>query len=189
MVRRRQRRAASDRVAQVVERDLLVADIDDRRGVGVTPLLRRCFMHHRSHGEIEARVERRQRLPVAPGQVVVDRDDMHPAARQPRHGSGQRRGKGLALPRLHLHQPAAEHRRRAHHLHVVRPHPERRRRGFPCQGERPRDGRGVEPAAQLGGAGRGAPRLDGRFSPATLRRNPCHHRPQPAPSQEGGAAR
>ena len=57
-------------------------------------------------------------LRVAPGEVVVHRDEVHAPARERVEVRGQRRHERLALAGLHLRDPAEVERGAAHDLHV-----------------------------------------------------------------------
>ena len=57
-------------------------------------------------------------LGVEAGEVVVDRDEVHAAARERVEVARQRRDERLALTGLHLRDPAEVQRRAAHDLHV-----------------------------------------------------------------------
>ena len=55
---------------------------------------------------------------VEPGEIVIDGDEMHALAAETVEVAGQGRDEGLALPRLHLGDPAEMEGRAAHQLHV-----------------------------------------------------------------------
>ena len=73
---------------------------------------------------------------VAPGEVVVDGDDVHAVAGERVEVGRQRRDQGLALTGLHLGDVAEVQRRAAHQLHLVVELPERAAGRLADDGER-----------------------------------------------------
>ena len=72
---------------------------------------------------------------VAPGQVVVDRDDVDALAGESVEVDRHRGRERLALAGLHLGDLALVQNDTAHHLHVERSHPEGAFGGLPHDGE------------------------------------------------------
>ena len=107
-------------VPQVVEADLVVRAVRDVAAV-VEPLLGRRLPESGDHqADLEAHppVDLTHPLRVAPGQVVVDRDQVDALAREAVEVGRQGRHQGLALTGLHLGDPAEVEGRAAHQLHV-----------------------------------------------------------------------
>ena len=124
-------------VAQVVEPELVVGAVGDAGGVGAT--LRLEVVDLGDHGadlEPEEPVDLAHPLGVALGQVVVDGDQVHAAARERVEVRRERGDEGLALAGLHLRDPAEVQRGAAHDLHVEVPLPERALPGLAHRRER-----------------------------------------------------
>ena len=130
-------------VAQVVEAELVVRAVGDVGGVGLAagdraevdqPLVarrvagledeRRVVGDH-PDADAEEVEDRAHPLRVAPGEVVVDGDDVDAAAGQGVEDRGQRRDEGLALAGLHLGDLALVEDGAADQLDVEVAHPER----------------------------------------------------------------
>ncbi len=112
-------------VAQVVEAELGVRAVRD---VGhVRRALRLVVLHvlQDAHAEAEEVVDRRHPLCVAPGEVVVDRDEVDAAAGQRVEDERERRREGLALAGAHLRDRPAVEDHPTDELHVEVTHPER----------------------------------------------------------------
>jgi hypothetical protein len=106
-------------VAQVVEAELVVGAVGDVRGVGLAPVGVGHVGLDATHGQAEELHEGRVEVPVALGQVVVDRDHVHAATREGVEVGGQRGHQGLALTGDHLGDPAAVEGHAADELDVV----------------------------------------------------------------------
>ena len=106
-------------VAQVVEAELVVRAVGDVAGVGGPALLRRQVGEDLADGQAEEAVHPAHPVGVAPGEVVVDGDDVHAVAGQRVEVGRQRRDQRLALTGLHLGDVAEVQRGAAHELHVV----------------------------------------------------------------------
>ncbi len=107
-------------VAQVVEAELVVGAIGDVAGV-VGPLLRRVlFEAGDDQADVEAHplVDAAHPLGVEPGEVVVDRDEVHALAAETVEVGGQRADQGLAFTGLHLGHPTEVQCCTTHQLHV-----------------------------------------------------------------------
>ena len=74
-------------------------------------------------------------LRVAPGEVVVDRDDVRAAPGQPVEDGGQGRDQRLALAGAHLRDPPLVEDDGPHQLDVVLAHPHRPLHGLAAGGE------------------------------------------------------
>ena len=110
--------AGRDAVAQVVEHQALVGAVGDGPLVGLTlGLVLQRGPHHAS-GEAEEAEQRLHQLGIAPGQVVVDGDDMGGQASGACDGGGQARRQRLALAGLHLGEPPFDEDGGAHQLRV-----------------------------------------------------------------------
>ena len=170
-------------VAQVVEAELVVGAVGDVGGIGLAArhgpkrpealvlgaVLRvvevgcavgaeppRGVDH--AHAEAEGAVDRSHPARVAPGQVVVDRDDVHALAGQGVEIGRERRHQGLALAGAHLGDLAVVQHHAADELHVEVAHAEGAARRLAHHGE----GLGqelveglafLEPLAELAGLG------------------------------------
>ena len=106
-------------VAQVVEAELVVRAIDDVHGVDRLPLPGAHVGLDRADGHPQVLEDGRHPGRVAPGQVVVDRDQVAGVARQGVEVERQGRDQGLALARHHLGDGAVVQDDAAHQLHVV----------------------------------------------------------------------
>jgi hypothetical protein len=89
-------------VAEVVEAELVVRPVQDVAGVHRLALLRRHARLDRADRQPEILEDGRHPVPVALGQVVVDRDDVDAPSGQRIQRRGQRRDERLALPGGHL---------------------------------------------------------------------------------------
>ena len=89
-------------VAQVVEADFVVRDVGDVAVVGVAPLRRVEIVLNDADGQAEELVDRPHPLGVAPGQVIVDGDDVHAAPFERARVHRQRGDERLAFAGLHL---------------------------------------------------------------------------------------
>ena len=108
-------------VAQVVEAELVVGAVGDVVAV-LDAALRRGHLRQ-DHADLQAQepVDAAHVLGVAMGQVVVDRDDVHPVAGEGVEVGRQGRDQGLALTGAHLGDVAQVQRRTTHDLDVVVP--------------------------------------------------------------------
>ena len=106
-------------VAQVVEAELVVGAVGDAGGVGAALGLEVVDLGDDDADlEPEEAVDLAHPLGVAPGQVVVDGDEVDAAAGERVEVRGQRGDEGLALTGLHLRDPAEVQRGTAHDLDV-----------------------------------------------------------------------
>ena len=140
-------------VAQVVEPELVVRPVRDVGGVrllagdraqvdeplvggrvaGLEDERRVVGDHPQAHAEeVE---DRTHPLRVAPGQVVVDGDDVDAAAGERVEHGGERRDEGLAFAGAHLRDPALVEHDAADELDVEVAHPERPLHGLAAHGE------------------------------------------------------
>ncbi len=85
-----------------------------------TPLLRRGRLADVRHGHPEQLVDRPHPLRVTAGQVVVDRQYVHPATADRVPSRGERTGERLALTGRHLDHATLHHRQRTDDLAVER---------------------------------------------------------------------
>src|SRR5579884_2867817 len=143
-------------VAQVVEAELVVGPVGDVAAVGVAPLdgpqvqkavvLRDVggieaearVVDDRAHAEPEVVVDGPHPLHVAPGEVVVDRDEVRAPARERVQVKREGRHQRLALAGLHLGDLALVEHDAADHLHVVVAKPDRPPRRLAHRGKRVR---------------------------------------------------
>ena len=107
-------------VAEVVEAELVVGAVGDVGPVGLA-LQERVLVggQHHADGEAQPLVDLAHPLGVAPGQVVVDGDEVHAPAAHAVEVDGQGGDEGLALAGLHLGDPAEVQGGPAHQLDVV----------------------------------------------------------------------
>ena len=112
--------AAGHVVAEVVEAELGVRAVGD---VAVVRLLLQVPVvhvgHDQAHGDPHETVDPSHPLGVAAGEIVVGRDHVHATLGEAVQIHGEGRGDGLALPRLHLGDPAEVEGGAPHQLHVV----------------------------------------------------------------------
>jgi hypothetical protein len=85
--------------------------------------------------EAEEAVHAPHPVGVAAGEVIIDRDDMHPLAGDRVQIHGQRRGQGLALAGAHFGDLAMVQHHAADHLGVEVAHAEHALRRFADDGE------------------------------------------------------
>jgi hypothetical protein len=123
-------------VPQIVEAKLVVGGIGDVAAIGGALFRLGLLGHHDAGGQPQGAIDLAHPVGVAPGQIVVDRDDVHAAAGQRvqigREGGDQR----LALAGLHLGDVALVQKDAAHQLHIERPKPQRTARRLAAVGER-----------------------------------------------------
>ena len=144
-------------VAQVVEAELVVGAVGDigrvrlatrdrakvdqplvgRRIAGLVQVGRVVRDH--AHRQAQEVVRGAHPLGVAPGEVVVHRDDVGAAAGQAVERGGEGRDQGLALARAHLGDPALVEHDGAHQLDVVLAHAHRALHRLAAGGEHLRD--------------------------------------------------
>ena len=143
-------------------------------------------MGDHAHRQPEEVVRRAHPLRVAPGEVVVDGDDVGAAAGEAVEHRGERRDEGLALAGAHLGDPALVERDGAHQLDVVLAHAHGPLHGLAAGGEH----LGDELVEDLAGAARcracGAPwrgraGARGRVRGARRRTAPRARRPRGSP--------
>ncbi len=106
-------------VAQVVEAELGVGPVGDVAGVFDLPRVVVVEVLEGGDADPERLVDRRHPFRVAPGQVVVDGDDVDAVAGQRVEEHRQGRGQGLALAGPHLRDRAVVENHAADQLHVV----------------------------------------------------------------------
>ena len=104
--------------------------------VRLAPLVRGHLGEDDADVEAEEPVDPAHPLRVAPGQVVVDGDDVHALAGQRVEVGRQRRHQRLALTGLHLGDVPEVQRRAAHQLHVEVALPQRPPGRLAHRGER-----------------------------------------------------
>ncbi len=117
-------------VPQVVEAELVVGAVGDVGAVGNLALGVRHPVDDRAHLQPEEAVDVPHPLGVAPGQVVVDRHDVHSAAAQGVQVGRQGCHQGLAFTGFHFGDLALVQHDAADQLHVEMPHLEAAHRGF-----------------------------------------------------------
>ena len=110
-------------VAQVVEAQFIVGRIGDVAVVGLSTLELRQVGDNRADGQAKEAVDLPHPFRVAPGKVVVHRDDMDALALQRVEIDRQRRHQRRALAGAHFRDLAAVEHDAADHLHVEVAHP------------------------------------------------------------------
>ena len=105
-------------VAEVVEAEFVVRAVGDVATVGLAALFVVEVMQDAADGEPQKLVDLPHPFGVALGQVVVHRDDVHPAPRQRIQIGRQRCDERFALARLHLGNVAIVQDHAADKLHV-----------------------------------------------------------------------
>ncbi len=105
-------------VAEVVKPELVVRPVGDVRFVGDLALRGRHLRQDDPDLEAEETVHTAHPLRVAPGQVVVGRDDMHALAGDRVEVGREDAGQGLALTGAHLRDVALVERAGAHELDI-----------------------------------------------------------------------
>ncbi len=122
-------------VAQVVEAELVVGPVGDVGLVGGALFLFGLLGIDDAGGHPEHAVDLAHPLGVAPGEVVVDGDDVHALAGQRVQIDREGRDQGLALTGLHLGDVALVQEDAAHQLDVECPQPKRALAGLAAIGE------------------------------------------------------
>ena len=89
-------------VAEIVEAEFVVRAVGNVRAIGGAPLGIAQVVDDDSHGQSQCAINRAHPLRVAPGQVIVYRDDVHAAASQRIQHRGKCRDQRLAFAGLHL---------------------------------------------------------------------------------------
>ena len=112
-------------VAQVVEAELGVGPVGDVCCVRGPPAAGRHAVLQQADAHAQEAVHLAHPLAVAPGQVVVDRDDVHAPAVEGVEVAGERGDERLALAGPHLGYHAAMQDDAAHELDVEVAQPER----------------------------------------------------------------
>jgi hypothetical protein len=138
-------------VAQVVERDLLVAAVGDVAAVCRAARIGIHALLDTSDRQAERLVDRPHPIGIALGQIVVHGDHVDRATSERRGGGRERRGERLAFPGFHLREHAVQHRPAAGQLHVEMSQPDGPSGGFAHQRQGPAGERQVVEA--------GAPQL------------------------------
>ena len=105
-------------VAQIVEAELVVGAVGDVAEIGLLALHVVEVVDDAADREAEKPVDLAHPFGVAAGEIVVDRDDVHPVAGQGVEIDRQGRDQGLAFAGLHLGDHAAMQDDAAHQLHV-----------------------------------------------------------------------
>ncbi len=104
-------------VPQIVKAHLVVGAIGDVAGIGGLLGLRVHACDGQAHSEAHKVEDSCHHLPLVLGQVLVDRDNMHPFAREGVEVGGQGQGKGFALAGFHLSDAALVQDNAALNLH------------------------------------------------------------------------
>ena len=113
-------------VAQIVEAELVVGGVGDVGGVGGAALVVGQAVDDDADGQAEELVDAAHPFRVAPGEIVVDGDDMDALAGERVEIDGQRRHQRLALAGAHLGDAAIVKDHAADELDVEGPHAEAR---------------------------------------------------------------
>ena len=106
-------------VAEDVEADLGDGGVEDLRPVGFAPVVVVEGGRDRGRGDAEEIEDRLHPRPVADGEVVVDADDVDPAALERISGRGERTDERLALTGGHLDDVPLEESDESDELRVV----------------------------------------------------------------------
>jgi len=122
-------------VPEIIKTELVVGSVGDIAPVGHLALVGRQVMLDDPHLESQELVYGSHPFGVAPGQVVVDGDDMYAVAAEGVQVYRERRDQGLSFTGLHLGDPALMEHDASHHLHVKMPHAKGPHRGLTGQGE------------------------------------------------------
>ena len=163
-------RVHRQQIAQVIEPGFLRGDVGDVRAVGGASRSGRHPLLNVADREPEHPIDRAHPLGVAPGQIVVERQDVHAAIGEGVERRRHHRRERLALARLHLDDVSIVERQRRDDLFVEWPLPEhaarclarQREEGRPQRDERfPDRARGHEER----GCGGGSPGRTARDRP------------------------
>ena len=111
-------------VAQVVEAEFVVGAVGDVGGIGFLAFGRIHLRLDRPHSQSQADVERPHPFHVAAGEVIVDRDDVHPFALEGIEIGRESGDERFAFAGDHFGDGSRMEHHPADQLHVVVPHPE-----------------------------------------------------------------
>ena len=123
-------------VAEVVEPELVVRSVRDVAGVRFLPLAVAVLVLDDADREPEEAVDTAHPLGVATGEVVIDGDDVDPAAGERVEVDSESRDERLAFAGLHLGDLAAVQDDAAHQLNVEVPHVQHALAGLAADGKR-----------------------------------------------------
>ncbi len=118
-------------VAEIVEAELIVGAIRYVGAVGLATGGRIQIVQYDADIQPERPVHRPHPLGVAPGQIVVDRDDVDSSPSQGIEIRGHGGHKRLAFARLHLGYLALMQNHSTHYLHIVGVQPQLAPSDFP----------------------------------------------------------
>src|ERR1700680_1708202 len=109
-------------VAEIVEAKLVVGTISNVGGVGFTALLIVKIVNDDAHAEAEETVQFAHPLGVALGQIVIDRDHVHPASAQGVQIHRQRGDQSFSFAGLHFGDLALVENHATNQLNIEVPH-------------------------------------------------------------------
>ena len=123
-------------VPQIVKAHFVVGAVGDVGGVGFLAFLCREAVDNQPYFQPQKAVDLAHPLAVTPGQIVVDRDNMHALSGQRVQIRGKRGDKRFAFTGLHLRDTALMEDNAAHQLHPVGAQSQHAVRRLPDGGER-----------------------------------------------------
>ncbi len=126
-------------VAEVVEAELVVGPVGDVAAVGDLALLVGELVLDDADRQPEESIDTSHPFRVAPGQIVVDGDDVNALAFERIQIGGERGDERLAFTGLHLGDGAVVKHHATDELHVVVPHVEHAAAGLADDGKRLRE--------------------------------------------------
>ena len=109
-------------VAQVVESVFVVRAVGDIRAVRRTALRVIQVIYNDSHAHPEAAIERAHPFRVAPGQIIVYRDNVHSSPGQRIQHGRKSRNQRLPFSSFHFRDFAIVKNQSANQLHIKMPH-------------------------------------------------------------------
>ena len=122
-------------IPEIVEPELVVGAVGDIRGIGLAALVVVQAVDDGVHREPQETVDAPHPVGVPAGQVVVDGDDVHPAAGEGVEVGGHGGHQGFAFTGLHFGDLALVQHDAADDLDVEGAHPQHPGRGFPGRGK------------------------------------------------------
>ncbi|EKD40736.1 MAG: hypothetical protein ACD_74C00213G0003 [uncultured bacterium] len=134
-------------VAQIIKAEFVVGSVGNIGAIGLLPGRVIHLMQDGADGKPEKAVELAHPFGITPGQIIVDRDHMHPAPGEGVEIYRQGGGQGFALAGFHLGDLALMEDDAADELHIEMPHAQN------PPGRLPADGKGLGQQAVEGYSG------------------------------------
>ena len=108
-------------VAQIIEAVFIVGAVGDVAGIGGAPVIILNAMHDDAKGEPEKAIDLAHPFGIAPGEIIIDRNNMHALARQRIEIAGEGGHQSFAFARAHFGNRAFMQHHAANELHIEMP--------------------------------------------------------------------